>query len=61
MNQGAWHSNQHRMIRVLERVNSNFYLRYCGRPASSAPACGYHSMHLEEMHKFISSALDTSV
>ena len=61
MNQGAWHSSQHRMHRVLDRVNPDLYLRYAGRPASSAPACGYMSTHLEEMHKFIDSALDTSV
>ena len=61
MNQGAWYSSQDRMRRVLERVNPDLYLRYAGRPESSAPACGYMSMHLEEMHKFINSALDTSV
>ena len=60
MNQGAWHSSQHRMHRVLDRVNSDLFLRYAGRPPSSAPACGYASTHLEEMHKFINSALDTS-
>ena len=61
MNQGAWYSSQDRMRRVLDRVNSDLYLRYAGRPESSAPACGYMSTHLEEMHKFIDSALDTSV
>ncbi len=61
MNQGAWYSSQDRMRRVLERVNPDLYLRYAGRPESSAPACGYMSTHLEEMHKFINSALDTSV
>ena len=60
-NQGAWYSNQHRMHRVLERVNSAMYLRYAGRHASSAPACGYMSAHVDEMNKFINAALDTSV
>ncbi len=60
-NQGAWYSSQHRMKRVLERVNSDAFLRYAGRPASSAPAAGYMSTHLEEQNKFISAALDVTV
>jgi len=61
MNQGAWHSSQHRMRRVLHRVNADLYLRFAGRAASSAPAAGYMSTHLEEQNKFITAALDTSV
>lgn len=60
MNQGAWHSSQHRMRRVVERINGSAYLRYAGRAASSAPAAGYMSTHLEEQHKFINAALDIS-
>lgn len=60
-NQGAWYASQHRMRRVLDRLNSDIYLRFAGRAASSAPAAGYMSLHLEEQHKFISAALDTSV
>ncbi len=61
MNQGAWYSSQHRMRRVVERVNGSAYLRYAGRAASSAPAAGYMSTHLEEQKKFIDAALDVSV
>lgn len=60
-NQGAWYSSQHRMRRVVERVNEDAYLRYVGRASSSAPAAGYMSTHLEEQNKFINAALDTSV
>ena len=61
MNQGAWYSSLHRMRRVLERVNANAYLRYAGRSASSAPAAGYMSTHIDEQNKFVNAALDTSV
>lgn len=61
MNQGAWFSSQHRMKRALERVNSDVFLRYAGRPASSAPAAGYMSTHIEEQNKFIHAALDVTV
>ncbi len=60
-NQGAWYSSQHRMRRVVERVNEDAELRYVGRASSSAPAAGYMSTHLEEQNKFINAALDTSV
>lgn len=60
MNQGAWYASQHRMRRVLSRINPDIYLRFAGRPESSAPAAGYMSTHLEEQKKFIDQALDTS-
>ena len=60
MNQGAWYSSQHRMRRVLNRVNADAFLRYAGRSASSAPAAGYMSTHIEEQTKFIDKALDTT-
>ncbi len=60
-NQGAWYASQHRMRRVLDRLDSDIFLRFAGRAASSAPAAGYMSLHLEEQKKFISAALDTSV
>lgn len=59
-NQGAWFSSQHRLRRVVERVNGGAYLRFAGRPASSAPAAGYMSVHLEEQKKFVDAALDVS-
>lgn len=61
MNQGAWYSSQHRMKRALERVNGDVFLRYAGRSASSAPAAGYMSAHIEEQNKFINAALDVTV
>lgn len=61
MNQGAWYASQHRMRRVVERVNEDAYLRYVGRASSSAPAAGYMSTHLDEQKKFVNAALDTSV
>lgn len=61
MNQGAWYASQHRMRRVLDRVNADLFLRYAGRASSSAPAAGYMSTHLDEQKKFINAALDTSV
>ena len=60
INQGAWYSSQHRMRHVIERVNGGAYLRYAGRPASSAPAAGYMSTHIEEQDKIINAALDIS-
>jgi len=60
MNQGAWYHSQHRLQRVVERVNEDAYLRYVGRAASSAPAAGYMSTHLDELNKFLNAALDTS-
>lgn len=61
MNQGAWFSSQHRMKRALDRVNADAFLRYAGRPASSAPAAGYMSAHIEEQNKFVNAALDVTV
>lgn len=61
MNQGAWFSSQHHMTQTLAEVNSSATLRYVGRAASSAPAAGYHSLHLEEQNAFINAALSVSV
>ncbi|WP_053979349.1 2-oxoglutarate dehydrogenase E1 component [Marinagarivorans algicola] len=61
MNQGAWHSNQHRMREALGGVNNDAFLRYAGRSPSSAPAAGYFSTHLEEQNRFINAALDVTV
>lgn len=61
LNQGAWYSSQHRMRRTIERVNDKAFLRYAGRAASSAPAAGYMSTHIDEQNKFINAALDCSV
>lgn len=61
MNQGAWYASQHRMRRVLHRLNPDLFLRFAGRASSSAPAAGYMSTHLDEQKKFITAALDVSV
>ena len=57
INQGAWYSSQHHMRHVLGMFNENLFLRYVGREASAAPACGYMSAHLEQQEKFINEAL----
>ena len=57
INQGAWHSSQHRMRRVLKKVNNKAGLDYVGRAASSAPAGGYMSTHIEEQKVFVNEAL----
>ncbi|MEY4589272.1 MAG: hypothetical protein RL497_1348 [Pseudomonadota bacterium] len=61
MNQGAWFASQHHMTHALAEVNPAATLRYVGRAASSAPAAGYMSLHLEEQNAFINAALSVSV
>ena len=55
-NQGAWYPTQHRMRRVLKKINEKIYLRYAGRKGSAAPAAGYISVHVEEQNKLINQA-----
>jgi len=57
MNQGAWYSSQHHMRRVLQQFKEGIYLEFAGRDASSAPAVGYMSKHLEEQNALIDEAL----
>lgn len=57
INQGAWYSSQHHMRHVIQRLHPQLHLRYVGREASAAPACGYMSVHLEEQKQFINEAL----
>jgi 2-oxoglutarate dehydrogenase E1 component len=57
INQGAWYSSQHHMRHVLQSIDPMLHLRYIGRAASAAPACGYMSAHLEEQKQFIDEAL----
>ncbi|MGB0450464.1 MAG: 2-oxoglutarate dehydrogenase E1 component, partial [Porticoccaceae bacterium] len=57
INQGAWYSSQHHMRHVLQRTHPELHLRYVGRAASAAPACGYMSVHVEEQKQFIDEAL----
>lgn len=59
-NQGAWYSSQHHMRNVLGRVKGELanQLKFAGRPASAAPACGYASVHVEQQNKLVADALE---
>ncbi|GAA6167240.1 2-oxoglutarate dehydrogenase E1 component [Sessilibacter corallicola] len=57
MNQGAWFSCQHRMYRVLNKLELNVPLKFAGRDASAAPAAGYMSTHVEEQTTLVNKAL----
>ncbi|GAB2189524.1 2-oxoglutarate dehydrogenase E1 component [Sessilibacter sp. MAH1] len=57
MNQGAWFSIQHRMYRVLDKLDHKAPLRFAGRDASAAPAAGYMSTHVEEQNRLVAKAL----
>ncbi|MDX1318903.1 MAG: 2-oxoglutarate dehydrogenase E1 component, partial [Oceanospirillum sp.] len=60
MNQGAWYSSQHHMRGVLNnyRKGFGFELKFAGRPASAAPACGYTSVHAEQQTQLVSDAFN---
>ncbi len=60
MNQGAWYSSQHHMRRVIASCSKDIYLGFAGREASAAPAAGYMALHLEQLERLISEALDLS-
>ncbi len=60
MNQGAWYSSQHHMRRAIaEHVPGSdlqHHLKYAGREASAAPACGYMSTHVEQQEQLVNDA-----
>ncbi len=56
MNQGAWYAIQHRLVANL---NETQQLRYAGRPASAAPATGYHNVHVAQLRAFLEEAFST--
>ena len=57
MNQGAWYCSQHHMRRaVAVHPNAALNLRYAGREASAAPACGYMSTHAREQQQLVNDA-----
>lgn len=57
MNQGAWYCSQHHMRRsVTAHPSKSLDLRYAGRSASAAPACGYMSIHAQEQHQLVNDA-----
>lgn len=58
MNQGAWYCSQHHMRRSLAaHPNKALTLRYAGREASAAPACGYMSTHAQQQQQLVNDAL----
>jgi 2-oxoglutarate dehydrogenase E1 component len=58
-NQGAWYSSQHHMRNVIGRVKGELcnQLKFAGRPASAAPACGYASVHVEQQNRLLLTPL----
>ena len=58
MNQGAWYCSQHHMRRSVSKLNDSLHLKYAGRDASAAPACGYMSMHVKEQQKLVGDAFN---
>ncbi|WP_257294685.1 2-oxoglutarate dehydrogenase E1 component [Endozoicomonas sp. YOMI1] len=57
MNQGAWYCSQHHMRRsVAVHPNKTMSLKYAGREASAAPACGYMSTHAQEQQQLVNDA-----
>ncbi len=54
LNQGAWYAKAHRLQSVLGKGQT---LRVVSRPASSSPAVGYASKHMEQQKELIDEAL----
>ena len=52
-NQGAWYSSQHHFWDVIP---DGAKLKYCGRPASAAPAAGHPALHLQQLQDFLNDA-----
>lgn len=57
-NQGAWYCSSHHMYVCL---GSGQKLTYVGRESSSAPAVGYHKLHLEQQINLVQQALNISI
>ena len=57
INQGAWFSIQHRIRRVIMRLDKAPSLHYAGREAFAAPAVGYASVHNEQQQQLVQTAL----
>ena len=56
-NQGAWYNSQHRLRRVVDRLNKKLSLRFAGRKSSASPAAGYMALHLREQAALLAKAL----
>ena len=59
MNQGAWYSTRHRFQRVSVAWNSSIEIRYTGRPASAAPACGSPYLHAKQQAALVADAFNS--
>ncbi|CCQ11865.1 2-oxoglutarate dehydrogenase E1 component [Pseudoalteromonas luteoviolacea B = ATCC 29581] len=53
-NQGAWYCSQHHFWQAIPKGAA---LKYAGRAASAAPACGYLSTHNKEQTALVADAL----
>ncbi|MEZ5541106.1 MAG: 2-oxoglutarate dehydrogenase E1 component [Pseudomonadota bacterium] len=53
-NQGAWYAARHKFEELIGAENK---LIYTGRAASSAPAVGYASVHVEQQERLVMQAL----
>ncbi|TFH86430.1 2-oxoglutarate dehydrogenase E1 component [Billgrantia azerbaijanica] len=58
LNQGAWYPSQHHMRAVADLLKEGLgrELKFAGRPASAAPACGYMSVHIEQQRQLVEDA-----
>ncbi|MBQ1783353.1 MAG: 2-oxoglutarate dehydrogenase E1 component [Gammaproteobacteria bacterium] len=54
-NQGAWYCSQHHFWAAIPQGAS---LKYAGRAASAAPACGYAGLHLQQQQELIHAAFN---
>ncbi|MDO8330382.1 MAG: 2-oxoglutarate dehydrogenase E1 component [Fluviicoccus sp.] len=58
MNQGAWYSTRHRFQRVSAAWRPELEIRYVGRPASAAPACGSAYLHSAQQTALLHDAFN---
>ena len=58
MNQGAWYSTRHRFQRVSAAWRPEQEIRYVGRPASAAPACGSAYLHSAQQTALLHDAFN---
>ncbi len=58
VNQGAWYNCRHWLQRATELSLPNAKLDAIARKASSAPACGYMSVHLEQQNSLLDAVYE---
>lgn len=56
INQGAWYCTQHHLHNVLRAWKPSLVLRFAGRPAAAAPACGSVYLHAKEQETLVEQA-----